>query len=42
MDWGPLINKRYRIQPEECKFYSDCKSKGNDPMLYAKAICDGL
>ena len=42
MDWVPLINKRYRIYAEERQLYSESKHFGNDPMIYAKGICDGL
>ena len=42
MDWESLINKRYHFSPEEKQLYSEAKSRGNEPMMYAKYISDGL
>ena len=42
MDWAPLINKRYKINADKRHLYSESKNLGNEPMIYAKFICDGL
>ena len=42
MNWEPLIKRRYRFYPDELQLYAESKSLGNEPMIYAKHICDGL